>query len=123
VTRSTDEDWSPAFAPGFFLYAMWDCEPMRMRTFSSMVVVWHLLHRFLPFTFKKVTMNKDQIKGSVKDITGKVQEATGKAIDSPEMQIKGLQKQAVGNAEKAIGDAKEGVKDIGNAVKHATKAH
>jgi uncharacterized protein YjbJ (UPF0337 family) len=74
-----------------------------------------------PFTFKKVTMNKDQIKGAVKDLTGQAQEAAGKAIDNKEMQVKGLQKQMVGSAEKAIGDAKQGIKNFGNAVKHATK--
>lgn len=67
-------------------------------------------------------MNKDQIKGTVKDLTGKAQEAAGKVIDNKEMQAKGLHKQVAGNAEKAIGDAKEGVKKFVDAAKNATKA-
>ena len=66
-------------------------------------------------------MNKDQIKGSARDLTGKVQEAAGKALDNKEMQSKGLQNQVIGNAEKAIGDAKQGVKAIADSVKRATK--
>ncbi len=56
-------------------------------------------------------MNKNQIKGSVKDIAGKVQEETGKLVGSKEQQAKGLQKQVAGKAEKSLGDAKEVVKD------------
>jgi uncharacterized protein YjbJ (UPF0337 family) len=67
-------------------------------------------------------MNKDQIKGTVKDLTGKAQEAAGKVIDDEEIQRKGLQKQAIGSAEKAIGDAKQGVKNVADAMKHASKA-
>ena len=66
-------------------------------------------------------MNKDQINGTVKDLTGQAQTAAGKAIDNKEMQAKGLQKQMLGNAEKAIGDAKQGVKNFTDAAKHATK--
>jgi uncharacterized protein YjbJ (UPF0337 family) len=75
-----------------------------------------------PLTTKEHTMNKDQIKGTVKDITGKVQEAAGKTMNNKEMQLKGLQKQVVGSAEKAIGDAKQDVKNASDAVKHAVKA-
>ena len=41
-------------------------------------------------------MNKDQIKGTLKDAAGKLQEATGKVIDSPDQQRKGLRKQVEG---------------------------
>lgn len=56
-------------------------------------------------------MNKDQIKGSVKDAAGKVQEKAGEAIGSTEQQAKGLGKQVEGKTQKAVGDVKEGVKD------------
>lgn len=34
-------------------------------------------------------LNKDQIKGSAKDIGGKIQEEAGKSVGSKEQQIKG----------------------------------
>lgn len=56
-------------------------------------------------------MNKDQVKGAVKDAVGKVQEKTGEVIDSPEQQSKGIKKQVEGQVQKNYGDAKEAVKD------------
>lgn len=52
-------------------------------------------------------MNKNQVKGTVKDIAGKVQEEVGKLAGNKEQQAKGLQKQLAGKAEKALGDMKE----------------
>lgn len=57
-------------------------------------------------------MNKDKLKGTIKDIAGKTQQVVGKAIDDKEMQIKGLHKQTEGNVEKIIGSAKQGLKDV-----------
>ena len=56
-------------------------------------------------------MNKDQVKGAVKDVAGKVQQKTGDVIGSSEQQLKGLAKQVEGKAQKQLGDAKEAVKD------------
>lgn len=56
-------------------------------------------------------MNKNQVKGIVKNITGKVQEEVGKLVGSKEQQVKGLGKQISGNAEKTYGDAKAIIKD------------
>lgn len=61
-------------------------------------------------------MNKDQIKGIVKDIAGKVQEEVGKLVGNKEQQTKGLGKQVSGKIEKIYGDAKE---DIKNGNKHS----
>jgi uncharacterized protein YjbJ (UPF0337 family) len=55
-------------------------------------------------------MNKNQVKGVVKDIAGKVQEEAGKLTGSKEQQVKGLNKQISGKAEKAYGDVKEAIK-------------
>ena len=55
-------------------------------------------------------MNKDQVKGVVKDVAGKVQEKTGEIIGSKSQQAKGLEKQVEGKAEKAIGDVKNAAK-------------
>lgn len=56
-------------------------------------------------------MNKDQVKGVIKDAAGKVQETTGKVIGSPEQRAKGLAKQVEGKTQKGIGNAKETLKD------------
>jgi len=56
-------------------------------------------------------MNKNQVKGTVKDIAGKVQEESGKLVGNKEQQAKGLLKQVEGKAEKKLGDVKEIVKD------------
>jgi len=59
-------------------------------------------------------MNKDQIKGTVKDVAGKVQEKTGEIIGSPEQEFKGERKQVAGKTQKAVGDVKETVRDASN---------
>ena len=58
-------------------------------------------------------MNKDQVKGAIKDAAGKVQEKTGQAIGSTEQQLKGIGKQVEGRFQRKVGDAKEVLKDIG----------
>ena len=60
-------------------------------------------------------MNKDQVKGKLKDIGGKIQEEVGDVIGSSEQQAKGISKQVEGKVQKTYGDAKEEiVKDRGN---------
>ena len=56
-------------------------------------------------------MNKDQVKGAIKDAAGKVQEKAGQLVGSEEQQIKGLGKQVSGKLQKKFGDAKEVIKD------------
>lgn len=63
------------------------------------------------FIFQEPIMNKNQVNGTVKDLTGKVQEEAGKLVGNKEQQAKGLLKQVEGKAEKAFGNAKEVVKD------------
>jgi uncharacterized protein YjbJ (UPF0337 family) len=56
-------------------------------------------------------MNKDQVKGGVKDAAGKVQEQAGKLTGNKEQQAKGIGKQAAGKVQKGVGDVKDAVKD------------
>ena len=56
-------------------------------------------------------MNKDQVKGTAKDIAGKVQEEAGNLTGNKEQEAKGLAKQVEGKTQKKVGDAKEAVKD------------
>ena len=55
-------------------------------------------------------MNRDQVKGAVKNVAGKVQRQVGKAIDSPEQQAKGLKKEVEGKVQQTYGDVKEAAK-------------
>lgn len=55
-------------------------------------------------------MNRDQVKGSIKDAAGKVQRKAGEAIGSADQQVKGAARQAEGKVQKAAGDVREAVK-------------
>ena len=56
-------------------------------------------------------MNKDQVKGAVKEAAGKVQEKTGELVGSKSQQAKGMAKEVEGKAQKKVGDAEETLKD------------
>ncbi len=56
-------------------------------------------------------MNKDQVKGTAKEVAGKVQEKTGEAIGSQNQKAKGMAKEVEGKAQKGLGDAKDTLKD------------
>lgn len=60
-------------------------------------------------------MNKNQVKGTAKDIAGKVQEEAGKLVGSKDQQVKGLSKQISGKVQKGIGDVQQAVKDLDKA--------
>jgi uncharacterized protein YjbJ (UPF0337 family) len=48
-------------------------------------------------------MNKNQIEGSVKDVTGKVQQKLGQATGSTNQRVKGIAKQMEGKVQKSVG--------------------
>jgi uncharacterized protein YjbJ (UPF0337 family) len=56
-------------------------------------------------------MNKNQVKGTAKDIAGKVQEEAGKLVGSKDQQVKGLSKQISGKVQKGVGDVQQAVED------------
>lgn len=56
-------------------------------------------------------MNKDQVKGAVKDAAGKVQTKVGEATGSNKQQAKGMAKQVEGKAQKAVGNVKDAGKN------------
>ncbi|MBE0549120.1 MAG: CsbD family protein [Rubrivivax sp.] len=56
-------------------------------------------------------MNKDQVKGAVKEAAGKVQQKAGKLLGSTEQEAKGLAKKLEGKVQKKVGDAKEALKE------------
>jgi uncharacterized protein YjbJ (UPF0337 family) len=58
-------------------------------------------------------MNKNQVKGTAKDVAGKVQEEAGKLVGSDKQQAKGLSKQISGKLQKGAGDIQQSFKDAG----------
>ena len=61
-------------------------------------------------------MNKDQVKGAVKDAAGKVQAKAGEMTGSTEHPAKGLARQVEGKIQKKVGNAKDVVKDSAKKV-------
>ncbi len=57
-------------------------------------------------------MNKDTIKGSIKEAAGKVQKEFGKAVDSPRHVVEGGAKEAEGKGQKAAGHIKDAIKTV-----------
>lgn len=57
-------------------------------------------------------MNKDQLKGSAKNLGGKVQEKAGKLTGNTTQQAKGLAKQVEGKAQELVGDLKAAVASV-----------
>ena len=57
-------------------------------------------------------MNRDQVKGTAKDIAGKVQQRVGEATGSTSQQVKGVGKQIEGKIQRGVGDATEAVKEV-----------
>lgn len=52
-------------------------------------------------------MNRDQLKGRVKEASGKLKEVVGKATGNKTTRLKGAVEQVVGKTQAAYGDAKE----------------
>ena len=59
-------------------------------------------------------MNKNQIKGSVKDVTGKIQQKVGEATGNTKQQVKGVAKQIEGKVQKGLGYVQ---RDVDNSAK------
>jgi uncharacterized protein YjbJ (UPF0337 family) len=51
-------------------------------------------------------MNKDQVKGRVKEAAGKVEKIVGRVIDSPKTEAKGVVKEFAGKVQKTAGDVR-----------------
>ncbi len=59
-------------------------------------------------------MNKDQAKGTMKDIAGKAQEKLGQATDNRSQQAKGMAKQVEGKVQKGVGNLKDKAEEAGD---------
>ncbi len=57
-------------------------------------------------------MNKDQLKGTVKDTIGKTQEKVGQQTGDRDTEARGLGNQTEGKAQKIVGDVKDAVHNL-----------
>ncbi|HRP75591.1 MAG TPA: CsbD family protein [Rhodocyclaceae bacterium] len=55
-------------------------------------------------------MNKDQVKGRLKEAKGKVKEVTGKVVGNESLEVKGKVEKTAGKVQAGYGDAKNEVK-------------
>ena len=59
-------------------------------------------------------MNRNQVKGTIKDIAGKTQRKVGEVTGSSRQQAKGLAKQAEGKLQKGLGNLEQAADDSAN---------
>jgi uncharacterized protein YjbJ (UPF0337 family) len=57
------------------------------------------------------SMNKDQVKGRLKEAQGAVKEVTGKMVGNKSLEQKGKVEKAIGKVQSGYGDIKEDIKD------------
>ena len=58
-----------------------------------------------------MSMNKDQIKGRVKEVEGNIKEVAGKLVGNEALEAKGKVQKIVGKAQAKFGDVKQDLKD------------
>ena len=58
-------------------------------------------------------MNRDQVKGTAKDVAGKVQRKFGEMTGSESQQVKGTAKQVEGKIQKGVGNVEQALDDTG----------
>jgi uncharacterized protein YjbJ (UPF0337 family) len=56
-------------------------------------------------------MNKDQVKGRVKEAKGKIKEVAGKLVGDENLEARGKVQKVLGEAQAKFGDVKQDVKD------------
>jgi uncharacterized protein YjbJ (UPF0337 family) len=52
-------------------------------------------------------MNRDQVKGTAKDVAGKVQQKVGELTGNKTQQVKGVAKQVEGKVQKGLGKVEQ----------------
>jgi uncharacterized protein YjbJ (UPF0337 family) len=67
----------------------------------------HSLRRSHTTAVLEHLMNKDQVKGDVKEVKGQVKETTGKIFGDKTLENKGKLQNADGKIQKGYGDAKD----------------
>lgn len=58
-----------------------------------------------------MSMNKDQVRGRIKEAKGKIKEVAGKLVGNETLEAKGKVQKVLGEAQAKFGDVKKDVKD------------
>jgi uncharacterized protein YjbJ (UPF0337 family) len=58
-----------------------------------------------------MSMNKDQVKGRIREVKGTVKEAAGKLVGNETLHAKGTVQKILGKAQAKFGDVKQDMKD------------
>jgi uncharacterized protein YjbJ (UPF0337 family) len=58
-----------------------------------------------------MTINKDQVKGRVKEVKGKIKEVAGNLVGNESLEAKGTVQRLAGEAQAKFGDVKQDMKD------------
>jgi uncharacterized protein YjbJ (UPF0337 family) len=58
-----------------------------------------------------MSMNKDQVKGRVREAEGKIKEVAGRFLGNDRLEAKGKVQKVLGEAQARFGDIKQDVKD------------
>jgi len=66
-------------------------------------------------------MNRDQIKGSIKDAAGKIQRKFGQMSGNNRQEARGTVTQAEGKTQSTAGDVKDGFEKASDSVKDTLK--
>jgi uncharacterized protein YjbJ (UPF0337 family) len=66
----------------------------------------------IEYYFQETSMNKDQVKGRIKEAKGEAKTVTGKILDDESLTAKGKVERASGKIQKVYGDLKEDLKDV-----------
>lgn len=68
------------------------------------------LRSIIDIRYQEMTMNKDQIKGRVKEATGKTKNVTGKIVKNKDLEAEGKVESTVGKVQAGYGDLKADLK-------------
>jgi uncharacterized protein YjbJ (UPF0337 family) len=60
--------------------------------------------------YQEIVMNKDQVKGRIKEAKGKVKEVTGKVVGNKDLEQEGKIQNTEGKVQAEYGDVKEDIK-------------
>lgn len=66
-------------------------------------------------------MNKNQVKGALKEAEGVIQKEFGKAVDSPKHVVEGGAKEIAGKTQKAVGNVQDDAKKTDKAYEEGYK--
>lgn len=66
-------------------------------------------------------MNKEQARGTLRNVAGMIQEQAGRLVGNKEQEARGIHRQVIGHVEKSVGDVKAVLKGASDAIQRASR--